>query len=138
MSIGLSGMKFLPKSKKRELMIRLTPIVGQITSDHFLTDIEIAKVTGVLPNRLSEYRNSRTAGTRPISEKDLDSLIQGGIVPIKEVMSKVPMSQEEKEFLERKKFLSNSKIMTALETICGQLSQEEMLKELEKIITHDN
>lgn len=96
-------METLRKKEKRDLLEKLTPVVGRAIeifgAEKLWTDLEIARATEIPQNRLAEYKNFRKYG-RTISEKHLLALIGKGIVTVQALKEMPGLTEREQEFLD--------------------------------------
>ena len=106
----------LRKAQKKDLLKRLTPIVGEYLIEYEektrWTNKEISEYVGVHQQRLSECKHWN--GKVIISENSLIKLVARGIVSVKKLKNRLELSPEEESYLDGISAVESEKLRHSL------------------------
>ena len=100
-----NAMDELRKAEKKELFIKLTPVVAKILRKkkqvELWTDKEIYDQTGVPQNRITEIKKYGTGNyVHPLNEKNLVLFLSGGVLTINDLLKGVKLNDKERQWIE--------------------------------------
>ena len=106
----------LRKAEKKELFEKITPIISKILTNknkiEKWTDREIYESTGVPQNRITEIKRFGTGNyIRPINEKNLISLIGGGMVKTEDLLEDIEVNEKERRYIQKLAVHQNEKLI---------------------------